>query len=624
MRRTLALLAIAALGASASAADRPWRVIHGRNVEVYGQQSPRTLRDIAVELEQFRSVLGNLVRGARQPQALPTEVYLFDTYDAMKPFLPLYQGKPAVVGGICLCGSTDDTSVILATLSRDADSSEIMYHEYSHLLLRNALSTIPVWFNEGLAEYFSTFELRHGREAQVGRAIVRHVAVLRERFIPLPQLLAVDRSSALYNEGTRRTIFYAESWALAHYLLLGRPDGQAVVNKYLNAYAAGTASADALADAVGLPIPDLEEALRKYVRRMTFPAITYTLSDRVAVDEPEAATAVPDAEAAGRLGEVQMRVDRLDEAVVRIESAAATTPPAGRAQLALARLRLRQQRRDEGWQALRKAAELSPTDFAAQYLYGLTLLRGVGEVDPAQPPGEWARMAHTALARAIGIRPDAAAPLVWLAYADLQLGANLEEARDATTKALNLAPGRLDYALQLAEIRLRLGDTAGARQLLTTIAKGHAESTEGERSAQVLRLIDERERLAREPRAAPAETDSVNVKYDNPVGSTRETLDLSKPSFSLRDVLPDEQRVFGELVAIECGPAGIFFRVRAAGGDATGRAKRMEDVELTAYGNAQALAVGCGARTPPDKVYLTRHADGTAVAVEFMPKGYVP
>ena len=633
-RRLLALLlAAACLASTAGAADRGWRAIRGRNVEVFGQQPSRTLRDIAVELEQFRVVLGNLVRGARQPQPLPTEVYLFDDYDAMKPFLPLYQGKPAVVGGICLCGSGDDTSVILAALSRNPDSSEIVYHEYSHLLLRNAIGRIPVWFNEGLAEYFSTFELHGGTEAQVGRAIGRHVALLRERFIPLPQLLAVDRTSELYNEGTRRSIFYAESWALTHYLLLGRPDGPAAVNEYLNAYAAGAPSDQALAGAVGLSLKDLQSELQRYVTRLTFRAVTYTLSGRVAVDEPDAAAPIADADAAARLGEVQVRVDRLDEAMPRIEKAAAAAPPAGRAQLALARLRLRQDRKEEAWHALQQAVSLSANDFAAQFLYGLTLLRGNGA--HAEPPTDRAGEAHAALARAVAIRPESAAALAWLAYADLESGANLDEARDATAKAMALAPGRLDYAVQLAEVRLRAGDAVGARQLLTPIAKSGGDTEEADHAARILKLLDDRDRRSREAAAAgadgptPRDTDTVEVTFDDSDAVARAAQNGARIVFRLRELGPGEQRLFGDLLEVACSPAGIRFRVRSGGREFDADAARMEDVQLTAYGNTGELTVACGARVPPDRVYLTWKAGGggprgTAVALEFMPKGYVP
>jgi len=113
------------------------------------------------------------------------------------------------------------------------------------------------------------------------------------------------------------------------------------------------------------------------------------------------------------------------------------------------------------------------------------------------------------------------------------------------------------------------------------------------------------------------------------VTSGRDTLDLTRVVFELRKVQEGEQRVFGVLVTIDCGARGVRFRVRSNGEDFAAVATRIEDVDLIAYGNTQKVAISCGARVPPDTVYLTWTAsaaggDGHAVAVEFMPKGYVP
>ena len=495
------------------------------------------------------------------------------------------------------------------------------------------MTTIPVWFNEGLAEYFSTFKLR-GKEAEAGHPIARHIVLLRERFIPLTELLAVDQESPLYNEGTRRSIFYAESWALVHYVLLGRPDGIATINKYLTAYMTGTRSEDALAAAVGVSIKTLDGELRSYVQRLLFHAVKYTLSEPVHVDNPETGTTIAPPDAAARLGEIQLQVSRVGEATPRIESAAAATPAAGRAQLALAKLRLRQHREAEAWPPLQRAAALSPDDFSAQYMYGLTLLRSGGN-SSSNASDEWVQAARAALARAVAIHPDSAAAQAWFGYAGLQGKSNLEEARAATTKAIELAPGRLDYALQLGEIRIRMGDIAGARQLLTSVAKVGGDAREATRAARLLRTLDERERLAADPRAAAAsqgsarETATVGVALDDSVASARETLDSTRVVFQLRKVQVGEQRVFGVLATIECGAAGVRFRVRANGQDVAAAAKRIEDVDLIAYGNTQNSTISCGARVPPDVVYFTwtpsaAGGEGDAVAVEFMPKGYVP
>lgn len=628
MRRALVLLMCLLAGAgSAHGADRPWRVIRGKNVEVFGVQPPRTLREVAIELEQFRVVLGSLIRGAREPQPAPTQVYIFDDEQAMRPFVPLYEGKPASLGGYCHCGSADEESYIVASLSRYSESAPLIYHEYTHLLMRNAMTDIPVWFNEGIAEYYSTFAMRaSAREAQVGRPIARHVQLLRERFIPLAELLEVTHSSPLYNEGTRRSIFYAEAWALTHYLLLGRQDGVATMNKYLTAYAAGAESEQALTAATGMPLKALETELRRYVGRMLFRAVTYTLSERIEVDEPDAARALDGADAEARLGEIQLRVDRLDEAARRIEGAAAAQPPVARARFALALLRLRQDRSQEAPALLEQAAAMAPDDFATQYLYGLTLLRGLGDLSDGRWPSERAARARTALARAVALRPDSATALAWLGYAGQETATRLDEAREATRKAVALAPGRLDYVLQLAELQAQLGEVSDAQRLLAPLSRASDQSV-ARRATRLLDTLNARAATATRNAAMPTAGAGPAAPVPRTAGTEpeRETLDLSGGvRYLLRKLQPGESRTFGELLEIACGPTEVRFRLRRDGGDIAAPAKRMEDVELTSFGDSHARAISCGARVPPDKVYLTRAADGTVVAVEFMPGDFVP
>ena len=51
--------------------------------------------------------------------------------------------------------------------------------------------------------------------------------------MPLRELKAVDHTSGVYNEGDRRGVFYAESWALMHYLMLGNPIRTTQLRDYL-------------------------------------------------------------------------------------------------------------------------------------------------------------------------------------------------------------------------------------------------------------------------------------------------------------------------------------------------------------------------------------------------------
>lgn len=538
------------------AAGRPWREVHGTNVIVYGQQSPSTLRDIAIQLEQFRIVLGDIIKGAKNPQSLPTDVYVFDDPDAIRPYVPLYGGKPASLGGYCRCGSTDDGSLIVVGMSRYAESTPIIFHEYTHLLLRNALESPPVWLNEGLAEYFST----------LGQAIPRHILTLRERMLPVAEIIDTRQSSALYNEASRKGIFYAEAWALTHYLLTERPDSAAILNRYLEAATDRDPNPAALVEATGLTLKQLDVELRRYISRSSYRALRLTGADRIQVREPSAPRELPAPEAEARLADIQLHVDRIEEATPRVEAAAKAGPNVARAQLVLSFLRMRQGDLAGAFALTRRAAALAPDDFATQYMYGLATLRGEdGDGDILTL--ERARSARQALARAATLNPNSAAALAWLAYADLSANEHLDEARELTKRAMALAPGRSDYAEQLERV------------------------------------------------------DQLIALHNRPVTTVDPRVHLR-----LREVRAGEERVFGDLVEIACGPGGVRFVVRTTSKVEVAGAKRMNDVALISFGDdAKDFTVVCGARLPPDTVYLTRTVGGaTAVAVEFLPRGYVP
>src|ERR1041384_7430897 len=93
--------------------------------------------------------------------------------------------------------------ITLTTEARPDSPFGIIFHEYTHLLIENTLLDPPVWFNEGLAEYYSTFDVSSdNRKITLGKPIGNHVYLLRERFMPLEELLHVTHDSPVwFNEG---------------------------------------------------------------------------------------------------------------------------------------------------------------------------------------------------------------------------------------------------------------------------------------------------------------------------------------------------------------------------------------------------------------------------------------
>ena len=99
--------------------------------------------------------------------------------------------------------------------------TSVVYHELTHYFLARGLQSRPTWLNEGLAEYFSTAEIRDdeislGALSQDRLQLLKSVAPL-----PLKAFFAVNENSPYYNESSKAGVFYAQAWAFMHYLMHG-------------------------------------------------------------------------------------------------------------------------------------------------------------------------------------------------------------------------------------------------------------------------------------------------------------------------------------------------------------------------------------------------------------------
>ena len=415
-------LAVSFCALRAAQAEPKWNLTRSGVLTVIGDQPAPVLRDIAIQIEQFRAVVGGLIHDADRPPSVPTIVFVVGQRKSLVPIVPLYNGKPISLAGYL--GQADDLNVMALSLEGFEESSAVAFHEYTHLLVQNAVRWMPVWLNEGLAEYYGSYTLiDRGKTAVIGRPKPEHILLLREKYLPIGELITVDQSSPMYNEGQPRSIFYAESWAAAHYLMTTRPDGQAAVNAYVTAVAEGRAPVDAFRSAFGVTPEEFDKELKVYVRRLTFLAQRITMPEKLAVAEPAPGRPMTAGEVEAWLGTAQLRMKRTSEATPRIERAALQAPGAT-SQLALGLLRLDQQLMPQALEAFARAAELAPDDFLIQYVSGVSMLhdgeRGdlpvvdpdgfqltlkqIGRIDPERQDVAW--LCRTRDATVVGDRFD--------------------------------------------------------------------------------------------------------------------------------------------------------------------------------------------------------------------------
>src|SRR5262249_37250611 len=146
----------------------------------------------------------------------------------------------------------------------EQDPFTVIFHEYTHLLVENTFGNAPVWFNEGLAEYYSTFSITEDQRIVLGSPISNHVYLLRDnKMLPLRTLFEVDHKSPYYNETKKQGIFYAQSWALMHYLIIGKEGKVEQLGKFVDLLNAKVPMEEAFQTAFETPFAVMEKDLRE-------------------------------------------------------------------------------------------------------------------------------------------------------------------------------------------------------------------------------------------------------------------------------------------------------------------------------------------------------------------------
>jgi hypothetical protein len=189
----------------------------------------------------------------------PIHVYLFESEDRYHAFLRGAFPQLPVRRAFFV---EDDTR--LAVYAHWGDRvAEDLRHEVAHGHLHAVVPRIPLWLDEGLAEYF---EVARG-EGGLNRPHVRELAGRLSQGSWRPHL---PRLETLAAAGDMTQLDYAESWAWAHWMLETTPERRALVRGYL-AQLRTNAQAEPLSAALARAEPQADRALADHLFELALP-----------------------------------------------------------------------------------------------------------------------------------------------------------------------------------------------------------------------------------------------------------------------------------------------------------------------------------------------------------------
>jgi tetratricopeptide (TPR) repeat protein len=606
-----------------------WTSVQSKNFLLVGNASQREIGKVAARLEQFREAFLRLLSVEHFDASVPLTVIVFKDDEAYRPFEPLYHGQPSGVAGFFQ--SSPDVDYITLSVDRKhvRSADALAFHEYVHLLVRNSFGDAPLWFNEGLAEYYSTFEISDGdKRVTLGKPMNYRTQMLREReLLPLEKLLKVESGSPYYTEQDKRRLFYAESWALMHYLLSGHRRAQ--LSTYLGLLARGLTVEDAFRQAFQSDFATVEQELRDYLHLDKFPQQVITFDKRLEFDALTKSAPLSEAETQFYLGDLLLHTDRLEEAARYLQKAIALEPDHARAHASLGVIDVRQNRFDDAKKHLEIAAHGSQ-NYLVHYYYAYVLSReAIGSDNLAEGyyGTERVQLMRAELEKVIELASGFAEAYRLLAFINLTRDEKLDESIQLLKKAISLSPRRQDFLLLLAQVHLRREEFDVARKIIDPLITGSKSAQVHAQAQTLLVAVASREEYVTRVRAMNEKIAADAAREETPPGAVQ-PCDAPQPGPQLKKLRFTGEQVCGMLLRIECEENGVILIVEAGTRTYRLRNDSLNQIRFVTYTADVRGQVTCGLRAQATPVLVTYRpvsnasgqTDGEVIAVEFVPK----
>jgi Tfp pilus assembly protein PilF len=591
------------------ARDKPqeWTEVRSPHFVVATNGSEKQGRRIADQFERMRSVFHAAFPKLQIDPGAPIVVLAIKDekeFRALEPEAYLAKGQLKLAG---LFLRAPDKNYVLMRLDAEGDHPySVVYHEYTHLLLSKAAEWIPLWMNEGLAEFYQTTDIRE-KEALLGQPSVENLTLLRENpLLPLATLLTVNEKSPYYHEENKGYIFYAESWALMHYIQTkGHKENSDELKHYSELLIKGTDPLSAATAAFG-DLKQLQSELRSYVQETRF--VYFRLNTTTEVDDSafkvQALTAAQsDALRADFLAYNQ----RFADAKSLLDQTLKEDPNNVSAHETMGFLEFRQGHLKEAQDWYAQAVKLDSQNYLAHYYNAaIAMIQGPSSANDPQ--------VESSLRTAIKLNPSFAPSYDRLAMLLGMSHRNLDEARMMSLNAIGLDPSNVPYRLNMANIWLELQNFHNAVQVLQTAAKVAKTPQDSEAVDNMLRRVQ----LYSDEQAQARELASDDDDSSAPKDPTPQAVDQVEERTRPHDFVPFGPHHFltGALKNVHCKYQQIDLIVESSGQKLALHSDNYYKIQFTSLGFTPSgeLHPCQDLEGHPGKVEYVESADKTATA----------
>jgi Flp pilus assembly protein TadD len=526
-----------------------WTEVRSPNFAVITDAGEKRGRDAALRFEQIRAAFAVVFEKIKVSTPIPVQIVAFRNNKELRRFAPLWKGKPIELAGFYVPG--EDRQFIAVDMSSE-ENWGVVFHEFSHLLLHANLPPIPVWFDEGFAEYFASLKVEKGQIYYGGVLESTSYVLSNTRWMKTEQLFSIQHDSPEYNEhGDHRSMLYAESWLVVHYL--ESRDKMKQASTYLDlVQTQHVPIPDAIQRAFGMTPAQFDKALHDYYDGRG--KLYHVDAPPVAPETSYTSRPLSDADAESALADLHLHEsDYIDQATIEFQQVLQKQPANAIALRGLGYACFRKGNYPEAERNLKAAVATNTADSRTHYLYAMLLARKVSQ--SSAPPSEDNDLPNLKKESqaAIALDPEFADAYNLLAFAHARQG-DFQEAIDAESKAFRLNPHNELYVLNLAQYYAGTRNWSEAERLLKVLQNSPNPSVAGNarENLQYVERARNFETARREQPENPSEATPAAQSFQ-PGEPTENVKSASSPPSSE----PPIQFLKGKLLRIDCSAAPV-------------------------------------------------------------------
>lgn len=568
-----------------NAADK-WVEVSTPHFTISSNAGEHEARRIAQQFEEIREVFHVTFPTLRLDAGKPMLVIAAKNESEFKVLLPDYyvSKDQKKLAGMFVPAYDRDFALVRTDVTGTGENPyHSLYHEYTHFIIRLNFSYLPTWLNEGLADFYGN-TLLEGFQTGIGKISINQLRVMQHfPFIPLETLLSADQRSPLYNERDRATMFYAESWALVHLLMLD-PDArkEQLLSKYLKAMDGTNDSLEAARSAFG-DLKKFGTRLELYTRQSSFYYQTlknitkYSDKDYSAREMSPAETLVIQSDLLEHMGHSR-------EALPLLKQAVELQPTLASAHAALGLYHYQQHNNDDAEKEYKLTEQLDPKEFRAPYYLAELQIRRDGYTGSSTP------QIVANLEKALNINPNFGPGYAVLCLAYMHREETKQKAVGAAVQAVKLQPSRLLYAVYLGDALIAAKRDADARAIaekLKKAAKDPAEKSLAENFSK--RLVRYEEGLSAKPGSSVASSANADdFSNSNDSDFTTTVVVAPAPTTETNNAAHTEEGVIQEVECSKSLPISMKFAI--LGSTLTLGAADIEKIKILTNGKESNIA----------------------------------